>query len=62
VLAKYGALGPVTLPDIGTVQKAQAYIKPFVSGQNAALEKAKQDRAHEAEQRDNAEQDRLKRL
>lgn len=52
VLAKYGILGPVKTPDIGTVEKAQAYIKPFVSAQAAALEKAKQDRAHQAEQED----------
>ena len=50
VLAKYGKLGPVTLPDISSVEKAQAYIKPFVTSQAAALEQAKAKRADEAEQ------------
>jgi nitrite reductase (cytochrome c-552) len=56
VLARYGTLGPVETPDISTVEKAQAYIKPFVSAQTAALERAKQQRAHEAEARDQAQQ------
>jgi len=50
VLAKYGTLGPVTLPDISTVEKAQAYIKPFVTAQTAKLEQAKAQRADTAEQ------------
>lgn len=49
VLAKYGKLGPVTLPDISTVEKAQAYIKPFVTAQTAAFEAAKAQRADAAE-------------
>jgi nitrite reductase (cytochrome c-552) len=50
VLAKRGALQPVTVPDVDTVQKAQDYIKPFVSAQTAALEKAKADKAKATEQ------------
>lgn len=60
VLAKHGALGPVSLPDLSTVEKAQAYIKPFVDAQTAALEREKQQRAHEAEARDRAEQERIR--
>lgn len=52
VLARHGALGAVTFPDISTAEKAQSYIKPFVSAQTAALEKAKQERASSAEARD----------
>ncbi|HEY3265842.1 MAG TPA: ammonia-forming cytochrome c nitrite reductase subunit c552 [Armatimonadota bacterium] len=56
VLARHGALGPVTLPDLSTVQKAQAYIQPFVTAQKAALEKAKQTHASEAESKSAAEE------
>jgi nitrite reductase (cytochrome c-552) len=60
VLAKYGALGPVETPDISTVEKAQAYIRPYVDAQTAALEKAKHDRAHQAEAKDTAQQEQLR--
>jgi nitrite reductase (cytochrome c-552) len=60
VLAKYGALGPVELPDISTVEKAQAYIKPFVDAQTVALEKSKQERAHQAELRDKQLQEEIR--
>jgi len=60
VLAKHGALGPLALPDLSTVGKAQAYIKPYVDAQTAALEKAKQERAHQAEQEDRSRQEQLR--
>lgn len=61
VLAKRGALGPVEMPDISTVEKAQSYIKPFVSAQTAALEKAKQSRAATTATEDAAQQKKLSR-
>jgi len=59
VLARHGGLEPVKLPDIATVEKAQAYIKPFVDAQTAALEAAKQQRASQAEAADKARQQQL---
>ncbi|HWG84094.1 MAG TPA: ammonia-forming cytochrome c nitrite reductase subunit c552 [Deinococcales bacterium] len=49
VLARRGGLDPVQVPDVSTVEKAQEYIKPFVTAQTAALEAAKAKRAAEAE-------------
>lgn len=60
VLAKYGALGPVLKPDISSVAKAQAYIKPFVTAQKAALEKAKQEHASEAASKSAEQEAKLK--
>lgn len=42
IRAKYGSLDPIVLPDISTKEKAQAYIKPFVEAQAAAI-KAKEE-------------------
>lgn len=42
VRAKYGSIVPVTLPDVSTKEKAQAFIKPLVEAQAAAL-KAKEE-------------------
>jgi nitrite reductase (cytochrome c-552) len=49
ILARHGGLEPVGLPDLSTVEKAQAFIEPFVDAQTAAFEAAKQARAAEAE-------------
>ncbi|HRF60363.1 MAG TPA: ammonia-forming cytochrome c nitrite reductase subunit c552 [Fimbriimonadaceae bacterium] len=42
IRAQLGAPEPLTLPDVGTKEKAQAFIKPFVAAQKAA-EKAKEE-------------------
>lgn len=42
VRAKFGAAGPINMPDIGTKESAQAYIKPFADAL-AAAQKAKEE-------------------
>jgi len=37
VRARHGATGPIQVPDFSSKEKAQAYIKPFVDAQNAAM-------------------------
>jgi nitrite reductase (cytochrome c-552) len=45
IRARKGAIEPMTMPDISTKEKAQAYIKPFVDAQ------AERDKAKEAAQK-----------
>jgi nitrite reductase (cytochrome c-552) len=59
VLARFQTLQPVTMPELATVQQAQAFIQPFVTAQTAAMERAKQERAQQAEQEQRQREEQL---